>query len=381
MIPPTTTQQYALAYAPKPFAAMSFLSSCYMIYYLVFKEPEKLQRLYHRLVLAMNVALLPPSFAFFWGSWAMPRGTPHKIGAVGTVDTCTAQGFIATMFGMTVSIYYGSLVVQAFLGVKNNFKEEKYGFIEKWVHATAYIVPCAITAVFAVTENFNPNGSVCWAGKAPQGCETDPYVDCQRGQDIGKLETIVGLFVISLYLFFPLSVVIAMCLWIKKSEKKILRSNGLQAVRESARKEMMHSIAKQISMYLVSFWSTSLLVYVGTGYEFATNKHLWNLTILGNVVFSTQGLVLAVVYFILQRIGRVKHIAISPLSRNIDVTVEDIRANAERKASAPQSANVAGERRSVRFSIFDGIPDENSPWAKYLLDDLDEEVDGLEHQG
>ena len=95
---PTITEQRALAYAQKPFAILSFLACSYGIYYLLVKRPEKRKRLYHRLVLGMNVALIMMAFSYIWGTAAVPEGTPYYVGAKGTIDTCTAQGFICVMF-------------------------------------------------------------------------------------------------------------------------------------------------------------------------------------------------------------------------------------------------------------------------------------------
>ena len=177
MVPPSETQQKALAIAPKPFAIIAFISSAYLIYYLLWKERERLERMYHRLILSMNFALLLLSFGYIWGSFAVPEGTPNYYGAVGTVQTCTAEGFMSIMVAMTVPIYYGSLVLQAFVGMKNNFKEIKYKWIEKWTHIVAWGFPLAVSTVFAATENINPSGAGCWYAKSPKGCDIDPNVD------------------------------------------------------------------------------------------------------------------------------------------------------------------------------------------------------------
>ena len=36
------------------------------------------------------------------------------------------------MFGMAAPIYYGSLSLQALMGIRHGFKEEKYAWIEKY---------------------------------------------------------------------------------------------------------------------------------------------------------------------------------------------------------------------------------------------------------
>jgi hypothetical protein len=73
---PTLTQQRALAYAPKPLASLSFLSSLYVIYHLCREKPQKLRRMYHRLVLAMSVVDLPLAVSWIWGNWVSPGELP-----------------------------------------------------------------------------------------------------------------------------------------------------------------------------------------------------------------------------------------------------------------------------------------------------------------
>lgn len=89
---PTPAQQKGLAVARLPFLALSFLSSGCVIYFLLRRERQRLGRLYHRLVLAMNVALLFLSAVQIWSPFAVPEGTPGFFGASGTVETCTASG-------------------------------------------------------------------------------------------------------------------------------------------------------------------------------------------------------------------------------------------------------------------------------------------------
>ena len=162
---PTLAQQKGLAYACKPFAIISFLSCSYIIYYLLHKEHKRLSRIYQRLVLSMNIALLPLSTSYILGSWAVPYNTPNYVSASGTTNTCTAQGFISIMFAMVVPTYYGSLVLQAFMGMKNNYNEMKYKWIEKYIHLVAWVYPFLITLVPALTDNINPGGFGCWYGK------------------------------------------------------------------------------------------------------------------------------------------------------------------------------------------------------------------------
>mmetsp|Transcript_34684 Transcript_34684/g.60981 ORF Transcript_34684/g.60981 Transcript_34684/m.60981 type:complete len:393 (-) Transcript_34684:116-1294(-) len=372
-MPPTIAQQKGLAFAPTPFAIISFFSSSYVIYYLICKERHKLKRLYHRLVLAMNFALLLLSFVSAWSPFAVPEGTPNFVGASGTINTCTAQGFISVMLTMTVATYYGSLSLQAFMGIKHNFKEEKYQWIEFPVHGVAWCIPAALSTIVVVTENFNPEGGGCAIAKAPQGCEADPDVPCQRGKDIDMVLYIVGFGMVFLYFIFPPSIVTAIYCWIKKIQKKVEGSRGMQQIREHARKQMIRSIANQISLYLFSFWFTFVPRMISFVYRILTGNIIYELLIFANCIFALQGFIMAMVYFTLQRLGTPK-VECGPSSSaglRREITVHDIRSSvAERKAKVG-SEETDDRRESYIFNIFDGAPDEDSPWARYIVQDDD----------
>eukprot|EP00957_Ditylum_brightwellii_P193855 14762572-Ditylum_brightwellii.AAC.1 len=102
MITPNETQQRAIAYAIKPLAALSFLSASYVLYRLLIQKPEKLKRIYHRIIFAMNICILVHAVVDFVGTWAMPVGTPYRIGASGNQATCTVQGFVSIFLRLAV---------------------------------------------------------------------------------------------------------------------------------------------------------------------------------------------------------------------------------------------------------------------------------------
>ena len=299
------------------------------------------------------------------------------------------------MFDMTVPMYYGSLVLQAFMAMRNSFKEERYRWIEKWIHIVALCYPCAVAIVIAVTENLNPAASGCWYAKSPQGCEADPDIDCKRGEDISALAYILGFTQVFLYFIFPPSVIIAMYCWIHKIQKKLGSCRGMQQVRQAARKEMAKSISKQITTYLLSFWFTYILSIIHMAYTLASEgEYIYNLLILVNCIYALQGFIFMMVYFGLERLGTPKveclpHLQSERVIQNISVsgermgrlingqhpTVRDIRSNAIRKTENGAEEVISSSRRrsSLVFNIFDGTPDAESPWAQFIDPDSDDE--------
>jgi len=317
----------------------------------------------------------------------VPEGTPNYIGASGTINTCTAQGFIYQMLSLTVPTYYGSLSLQAFMGIRNKFQEKRYRWIEYPIHFIAWCVPAALATIVALTDNFNPGGTGCSMKKGPPGCESDPDVTCDRGEDIALLQFTVGLGVAFLYFVFPPSVIMSMHCWIKKMHKNLERCTGMQEIRANAQKKMMQKIAIQVSVYLFSFWLTftpSLIIFV---HFILTGKNWIGLHIFANCVFSSQGFVMAMVYFTLERLGTRKlegtPITTTPGCGNDHLTVRDIRTCARNRSMMPESEVTEHETESLNFNIFDGVPDEDSPWAKYFdqEDDYSDDANGPDTEG
>ena len=318
--------------------------------------------------------------------------TPNYYGARGTIQTCSAEGFLAITVAMTVPAYYGSLVLQAFVGMKNNFEEQKYRWIEKLIHLVAWCIPLLIVTVLAATENINPSGSACWYAKYPKECDTTPDIDCERGKDIGAFALIVGLTQLSLYFIFPPIVILAMHYWIKKIQKK--KKDNKNQVREAARKEMLQSISKQMTLYLLAFWSTFILGLVSHAYQLLSGgKILYNLLILANSIYALQGFVFMLVYFKLDKMG--KHTpqfdslesALAHRSTDDEESLasDNFRRRSSlrslrRKSQAPDESNRGigdnTRRRAPKINIFDGTPYRDSPWAKFVLEEsyLDDSV-------
>jgi hypothetical protein len=135
-----TQQRALLAYAPKPFAALSIFSAIYIFYYLLWSHPEKLRRVYHHLVLAAFANVLICSICSFVGSWALPIET-NVVGASGNMTTCSVQGELFTVGWLALASYYAGFGVYGLTAVKNNFHQGSIKWIEKWIHLWAFGIP------------------------------------------------------------------------------------------------------------------------------------------------------------------------------------------------------------------------------------------------
>ena len=223
----------------------------------------------------------------------------------------------------------------------------------------------------------------CWYGKYPKECETSPDIECERGQDIGPFLLIVGLTQIFLYFIFPPSVILAMHCWIQKLQRKIEEdSNSVHQVRQAARKEMIQCITKQLTLYLLAFWSTFILGLILNAHRLLSGgKMLYNLNIVTNCVYAFQGFVFMLVYFRLEKMGRHKpqfdslESALANRSTYDESRASDLTFRVRRRSSLLRKSNDPEERvhgigytrrRAPKINIFDGTPYRDSPWAKFI---------------
>ena len=308
---------------------------------------------------------------------AVPEGTDGYYIASGTVQTCTAQGFLLIMFTLTVAIYVASLSICSYLSIKYKFNEEKYKWIEKWMHIAALSLPFAFATTTAAMENINPNAGGCFIASYPQRCNTNPDVPCVRGGGKIKLVSLIfGLGQVLICFVIPPSAMISVCVLIRKARDELVTSTGMKHVIECARKQMMHDVMVQISLYLLSFWSTYILNVVHFVIRIVTRNIVYNLIICGNILFASQGIIFAMVYFQLQNMAKSAQCeqsvteATNCEGRKRLTDVHKIRLRAAQNKLDRKSRITTTK---VRFSIFDGTPSHDSPWAKYLEEDYDDD--------
>ena len=311
-------------------------------------------------------------------------------------------GFLFTALSLTVPAYYGSLSIAAYMGIANQF-EEKYRWVETPIHLVAWCVPLALFMYPAFTGGFNPNGAGCALAQAPPGCDADPLVPCERGNDIGNFRLIVGLGLVLLYFVFPPSIMGATYFWLKKTRKKLEASQETDQSRVHARNQIMQQVANQIYLYLFSFWSTIVPTLVSVGQQILMGEILYSLLIISNCIYALQGFVMAIVYFTLENRGTpvdslpsprvedghnsargVRHSEATPPKcqqpeQNIppdadnggDAAAPPPPPEDPRAASDDAGAAAAATAR-LHFNIFD--VEEDGPWAEFFREEEEDEL-------
>ncbi len=282
---------------------------------------------------------------------------------------------------ISVASYYASLSICSYFSVKHNFKEENYVWIEKWIHFVCTILPLAYSTWVAATENVNPYGSGCCVASSPLGCQADPEVKCERGSDQNFALIIIGLSQIMTYFIIPPCSMMALYKSLLKSKKEHQASKGMKHLIEAAKKRLLRDIMIQISLYLFSFWATYIFSLIAFIAQTVTGEKPYILLIFSNAVLDSQGFIVMLVYFQLGRRSQKDRHKLPKApeckARNLDSNVQTIRLRASMNESGMgASPRVLKEPAESTFNIFDGIPDESSPWAKYI--DHDSEDDGLD---
>lgn len=183
-----------------------------------------------------------------------------------------------------------------------------------------------------------------------------------------------GLFF--LYLIFPPTILITVYCRINREIKQKLRGSvGMQQMRAKARSHMLKNMAIQMSIYLFSFWLTWVpYLFVTLISPLISTELLFHLDLFTTCLCALQGFILAGVYFTIPIVAQKQVLPTSESMSNPrgERSVEDIRADAAREA-LPNSelSGRNNERLSYVFNVFDGTPDEDSPWARFFDDNCD----------
>jgi hypothetical protein len=328
----TPTEQRLLAVLPRIAAVISFLSALKIVV-TVLRNRQYRSRFYHRLMLgtALNVMVL--NILDFWGTAAVPTGTPGVYGAKGTTATCSAQGFL-NQLGYVVPSYYCALSLYSFVAVRNNFVGN-YIWFERCIHIGVYIYPVASGIYLLMIEAFNYSGHTCWVASAPLWCGNDSGVVCTRGpQNLGD---ILWLFVgapLSIVLLVPTFVMVALYLEVRRKPYRY----WIKA----------KTVLEQAGSYLLALYWTYLFAIINGGILFASGKTYFSLTLMAICVEIMIGLWIMLVYDHFCDVG-------VDLSTEItDRSKEEADRNGEDVKEGPrEGGNADGNRRVVLHSIFD----------------------------
>ena len=288
------------------------------------------------------------------------------VGSMGSEATCAIQGFLIMVFYMAFPFYYASISVCAYLAVKSNFDEEKYAWIEKWIHLGAYALPLSLAIASLAKGWYGPGLAFCILSP---NVSCDNYVEC-FGDDNNAFDIHTPLeYLILVELLVGTGTITVLLCKYEQMQRDIDEAVGYTRIVETARRRRLVEVAIQTGLYLFTFWFGYLPAIVESFVRYVADVLMYNLIIASHCIFAFQGALLLAIYLALSRINRRApdaRLTGATVASN-ETTVSKIRANAERRRRMSAISSVSN-RSAFSFSIFDGTPAADSPWAQYLGD-------------
>jgi len=177
----TERQKAVLSIIPHVTGTLSCLGSGFIIHDVLSNRKKTLKRVFNRLMLSFSCYDMLVSACIALSTWPIPKGTPGVYAAVGSTQTCTAQGFILQL-GVATPLYNCHLATYSML-VLNDIPES---FITTRFEICAHIATAAFafgTACAGLALRlYNSEGLWCWISAFPAGCD-DESMECTRGMN------------------------------------------------------------------------------------------------------------------------------------------------------------------------------------------------------
>lgn len=195
-----TSQQVALAIVPKCSATLSIIGSGYILQYIL-RRPRKRKTVFSRLMVGLSASDGVASICFFLSTWPVPAGTEGAYAAVGTTQSCTAQGLFGQAAYLCTPLYNGVLAFYYLLVIRYQWKEDELKRIEVYLLTIPPILAGGVAIAGLVLDLYNFANFICWIAPLPWGClDTARYgaedANCVRGNN-GKFSFLeVGLLAV-----------------------------------------------------------------------------------------------------------------------------------------------------------------------------------------
>lgn len=250
----------ALAYIPKVSGMISITSSIYIIKDLMRNGYQNVTHTRDIMLMMMSVVDILSAFtSFFLGSWPAPKGMGYY-GAVGNISTCDAQGYIGNLLG-GIRIAYNSLLAMMFLSVV------RYHCVEaRLTKMMPYFIytPIAILAIILmpvlIKGGFNFNGrSTCSIAPSPLNCQTDPTIECERGESMfvyGEMVQLSAMVIGNICLTYAM----VMLYW---TVLQIERQMDRYDIEGCTNRRHSKQVGVQGIFYVVAFYLTYLPMLIG----------------------------------------------------------------------------------------------------------------------
>ena len=315
-------QLKVLAIVPCVSSSLSILGSSTILYIIISNRKTKLSKTYHRILLCMSIMDIVQSLAHSFSTAAIPLGTEGVYGAIGNVDTCTAQGFFMTL-GYAVPLYNVAL---SFYYVFSVLDQRWTHGLEKVYHVICLGVPTSLAIAGLIGKNFNNLGTVCFFSEFPPKCSEDPNIECSRGGDSKVYQYIIGIILIVALVILPINMFL-LCLIVNRQYTKMnkkynkrfeIHHNDSKHHKTSKKNnyricfffKVENTQSKQVVVQASCYVSAFLLTFLGTIidaiiWKYAPDKRRFILVLICKIFYPAQGL-FNLLIFIRPRIIRLR---------------------------------------------------------------------------
>jgi hypothetical protein len=172
---------WALFLLPCFSAPLSLMSSAYVVHLIIKRRKKTLCRPREQILLGLSLLDMSFSFALSFSTLPVPAVQRRKLPTVGTVATCSAQGFLVQL-GLGAPIYNACLCMYYFLSIRYKVSDEA---LMQWAIPSmhAFILTFSFGTAIAglLMEIFNSAGVMgCWIHNSNSLCHSDPQY-CGRG--------------------------------------------------------------------------------------------------------------------------------------------------------------------------------------------------------
>jgi len=323
----------------------------------VFRNRKCRRTSYHRIILGACVGGAIQSSALLWGQWALPRGTTGAVIAMGSYQTCAAQGFLLHMFGHMCHTYMTSLSVHGLLFVRYNFAQGKLiKAFEACAHVMAWLYPTCSAIFLVATDSFGSSMAFCYLKP-------------------GLILFYFGALPLLISLTVSTGVIASLGLMVFHKERtcNIDTLQGKRRYQENARRERSRGILKQRAMYFAILCVVYIVIIVSRCSLGVDHVPFY---IVAVVFLSLQGSLVSLVYYRFVAIseeerrrlsGSVYSSWVSQSSRPSSVHLSRISTTHGHGKDALENKSVGDK---AEYEIYDGS-NPSSQWAMFILDDED----------
>ncbi len=155
----TDNELLAIIIASKIASFLSMIGSTYVIQDILRDPVKRKEDIYHRVMIGVSASDFIVAFAYFLGTWPMPKG--QHLFAIGNEGSCGAAGFLTVIGWLLSPLYNCSLAMYYLLQLKYSLTEQRMKAIEKWFHILPWMVALIAAFVALFTNGLGMLGLNC----------------------------------------------------------------------------------------------------------------------------------------------------------------------------------------------------------------------------